>query len=123
VSLSLEATRTIDGFIRANLINGHYGIGLMSEPASNDEADSDAESATMSETFAAGQRALRSIGQDPDYEDVVVTRDGEYHVLHPLEHVPEVFVHIVLSRETAHLAEARHQLAEISRDVAHELSA
>jgi hypothetical protein len=121
MSLTLAATRNMNGFVRANLINAYYGMGLISETTPGHETDCDTESVIMTQTFTAGQKALRDLGHDADHEDVVITLDDVYHVLRPLDDVPEVFVHVVLNRQAAHLDEARGQLATISRDVSHEM--
>jgi predicted regulator of Ras-like GTPase activity (Roadblock/LC7/MglB family) len=123
MTLSLAAARTIQGLIRANLINSRYGMGLMSEHVTDDFPDSDMETAAMTETYSAGARALHELGQDDQQEDMILTLDDYYHVMRAVEGVPEVFMHVVLDRRSADLDAARARMAKIARDVSDEFAA
>jgi hypothetical protein len=119
MTLSLAATRDISGFIRANLINSHYGMGLVSEHADDDFPDPDMETAAMADTFAAGGDRW---GDAMPNEDFVVAIEDYYHVMRALDGVPELFMHVVLDRKSTDLDAARQRLAHITRDVSTEFA-
>ena len=119
--LSLAATRSIHGFVRANLINAHYGMGLMSEGVPDGVTDLDMETAAMTQTFAAGRQALHELGHDDDQEDLIITLHDQYHMMRGVDGMPEVFMHLVLNRGAADLAEARQILAEIGQSISADL--
>ena len=114
MTLSLAATRAISGFVRANLINSRYGMGLVSERTDDDFPDTDMENAEMSET-------MRGLGRAP-YEDLILTIEDHYHVIRPLDGMPELFLHVVLDRKSTDLDTARQRLARITRDVSTEFA-
>lgn len=122
MTLSLAATRDISGFIRANLINSRYGMGLVSEHADDDFPDPDLETAAMTQTYALGTAALRDLGPGDQRDDLLVTLEDYYHLMRAVDGVPEVFMHVVLDRRSADLDAARLRLAHITRDVSNELA-
>ena len=111
MTVSLAATRDISGFIRANLINARYGMGV----ASSEEFPDDVENAEVSEK-------MRLLRRPPD-EDLVLTVEDHYHVIRPLDGMPELFMHVVLDRRSTDLAAARACMAQIARSVSSEFAA
>jgi hypothetical protein len=121
--LSLAATRTINGFVRASLINSRYGLDLLTEVDNSDDDgfNLDLETAEMAQFYCNRQKAREELGYQTGALEMIIREGDRYHLMRMVDGVPDVLVHVVIERHSANLLNARSLLATITSDVGREL--
>lgn len=114
---NLAATRQIDGFLAACLVDSEIGMTLLSELDDDCGIDLDASAAISTQVMIANLEALDVIGQRDDVEDFVTTLGGQYHLIRPLSHLGGLFMFLVLDRTRADINAARNTLRSLEREV------
>ena len=98
----------IDGALAAALVD--HSTGLTLDRAGTGAAiDLDLAGAAMTEVVRSQRRAMGLLGIGGQVEDVMVTLQGQYHLLHLLP-ATTLFLYLVLRREDANLAMAHYRL-------------
>ena len=106
---SLSTLRDLDGFIAAAVADASSGMMIGSETVSND-FNVEVAAAANTEVVKAKNKAMRALKLDGNIEDILITLDAQYHLIHPTE-ADYTFLYLVLAREHANLALARLALA------------
>jgi len=58
---------------------------------------------------------MRALNLQDQIEDILITLGKQYHIIRPLSSNDALFIYLVLDRNRANLAMARHQLREVER--------
>lgn len=112
---SLRAIMSLNGAVGACLVDSNTGMMLGSEL--NGQFDLEVAAATNTEVVRAKREAIQSLGLNQAIEDILITLETQYHLIRPLGQDSELFIYLVLMKDKANLAMARHKLAAVEKDM------
>jgi hypothetical protein len=114
IDLALKEAMTIPGAVGVTLVDYESGMSLGSL-GGGDWLDLDIAAAGNTEVVRAKLRVMASLGLDDSIEDILITLQRQYHVIRPLSARgnSSLFLYLVLDRERANLALARHSIKRI----------
>lgn len=114
---SLQELLSIEGAIGAALVDISSGMALAS--GGNPGFDLTIAAAGNSNVVRAKLRTMKDLGLDGTIEDIMITLDSQYHLVNVLNasETAGLFVYLVLDRNAANLALARHKLNTIANRI------
>jgi hypothetical protein len=115
VEEALDELQQITGFVAAGVAHSESGMSLGA--LSSGDFDVDVALATNTEVVRAKLRAIDSLELEDTIEDILITLDGQYHLIRPLEQDPEVFAYLALDKQDSNLAMARYKLESLGTDI------
>jgi hypothetical protein len=109
ISATLDSLMTIDGAMAGAVVDSKSGMALgMAGSGVNLEV----AAAGNSEVLRMKEKVMLNLGMTDNIEDILITLGKQYHLLRPLTKTDNLFIYLVLNREKANLALARHKLTE-----------
>lgn len=115
VDEALEELQGINGFIAGAVAHSDSGMALGT--LTSGEFNIDVAVATNTEVVQAKLQAIDALELDQKLEDILITLEGQYHLIRPLDQDPEVFIYLALDKEAANLAMARYKLEEMGQEI------
>ena len=108
----------IEGASGAAIVDGASGMALAQ--GGHPGFDLSVAAAGNSNVVRAKIKTMTDLGLDSRIEDILITLDGQYHLINVLSGrgADGLFVYLVLDRTSGNLALARHKLANIAKDIA-----
>ncbi len=120
IETALKEAMTIDGAIGVCLVDWDSGMSLGALGGGKD-LDLDVAAAGNTEVIRAKMRTMESLRLDDTIEDILITLGKQYHLIRVLKNSRDeqgLFLYLVLERQKANLALARHNLKRIEADLA-----
>jgi len=114
IELALKESMTIAGAVGVALVD--YDSGMSLGTLGGGELDLDVAAAGNTEVVRAKLRVMASLALNDTIEDILITLNRQYHLIRPLSASkgnPTLFLYLVLDREHANLALARHYLKRV----------
>lgn len=111
---------TIDGALGACLVDWDSGMCL-GALGGGKYLDLDVAAAGNTEVIRATMRTMESLRLDDTIEDVLITLGKQYHLIRLLKNSRSeqgLFLYLVLDRQKANLALARHNLRRLEGELA-----
>lgn len=114
---SVQELLSIEGATGAAVVDISSGMALAS--GGNPGFDLNVAAAGNSNVVRAKLRTMNDIDLRGEIEDIMITLEGQYHLINVLntEETSGLFVYLVLDRNTANLALARHKLNTVSKRI------
>lgn len=113
----LQEAMMIDGAMGAALVAVDSGMAL-GKVGGGSSFDLDVAAAGNTAVVKAKLRVMNDLGlRHEKIEDILITLGQQYHLIRLLGSDDSLFIYLVLNRNTANLAMARHKLAGIERKV------
>lgn len=111
---SIQELLSIEGATGAALVDIASGMALAS--GGNPGFDLTVAAAGNSNVVRAKLKTMNDLGVDGNIEDIMITLSSQYHLINVLNtsETTGLFVYLVLDRNTANLALARHKLNTIA---------
>ena len=113
----IQELLSIEGATGAAVVDISSGMALAS--GGNPGFDLNVAAAGNSNVVRAKLRTMKDINLRGEIEDIMITLESQYHLINVLntEETSGLFVYLVLDRNTANLALARHKLNTVSKRV------
>jgi hypothetical protein len=119
IEAALKEAMNIDGALGASLVDWESGMALGSIGGGK-YLDLDVAAAGNTEVIRAKMRTMESLRLDDSIEDILITLAKQYHLIRLLKNSRNeqgLFLYLVLDRQKANLALARHSLKRIEGDI------
>jgi len=119
IEVALKEAMNIDGALGASLVDWGSGMSL-GAMGGGKYLDLDVASAGHTEVVRAKMRTMEALRLDDSIEDILITMSQQYHLIRLLRNSKSgqgLFLYLVLDREKANLALARHTLKRIESDI------
>jgi len=118
MDVALKDAMQIDGAIGAALVDYTSGMAL-GLVGGNKDVDLTVAAAGNTDVVRAKMRAMEMLNINEKIEDILVTMDSQYHLVRPLtgQSGKGLFLYLVLNKDRANLAMARHQLRRIGENI------
>jgi hypothetical protein len=115
---SLQDAMAIEGAIGVALVDYMSGMALGTQGSTKD-FDLSIAAAGNTDVVRAKLRTLEMLKLKDSIEDILITLGSQYHVIRPLtsRNTQGLFLYLVLMRNRANLAMARHKLKSIEEDL------
>ena len=119
IETALKEAMTIDGAVGVSLVDWDSGMSL-GNLGGGKYLDLDVAAAGNTEVIRAKMRTMESLRLDDSIEDILITLNKQYHLIRLLRNSRNeqgLFLYLVLDRQKANLALARHQLRSIEAEL------
>jgi hypothetical protein len=105
----------IDGCLGACIVDSNSGMTLGAVGGAG--LDLEAAAAGNTEVLRAKRKTMKALNLNDSIEDMLITLNKAYHLIRPLQSNDTLFIYLVLDRNKANLAMARHSLKQIEKDL------
>jgi hypothetical protein len=115
MDVALKDAMQIDGAVGAALVDHTSGMALGTVGGGKD-LDLTVAAAGNTDVVRAKLRAMEMLNLTENVEDILITLETQYHLIRPLNSRRSgrgLFLYLVLNKDRANLAMARHQLRGI----------
>jgi hypothetical protein len=120
IDKALKEAMTISGAVGAALVDYESGMSLGSI-GGGDWLDLEIAAAGNTEVVRSKQRVISALKLNDHIEDILITLNRQYHLIRLLKTnnrtSATLFLYLVLDRERANLALARHSLKAVEADL------
>jgi hypothetical protein len=113
---SLNKIMQLDGAVGTCIVDSTSGMMLGAE-GGNSPVNLEVAAAGNTEVVRAKRKTMRSLNIKDDIEDILITLKHQYHLIRLLSSNDALFIYLILDKNKGNLAMARHQLANIERDL------
>lgn len=114
---AIKQLLSIEGATGAAVVD--YSSGMALAQGGSPGFDLGVAAAGNSNVVSAKLRTMADLGLDGDIEDILITLNGQYHLINVLNSSGSkgLFVYLVLDRTYANLALARHKLNNLAKGI------
>jgi hypothetical protein len=119
IEVALKEAMNVDGALGVSLVDWGSGMSLGTLGGSK-YLDLDVASAGNTEVVRAKMRTMEALRLDDTIEDILITMTRQYHLIRLLRSPRNgqgLFLYLVLDRDKANLALARHSLKRIENEI------
>jgi hypothetical protein len=105
----------IDGCLGTCIVDSNSGMMLGAAGGGN--VNLEVAAAGNTEVVRAKRKTMKSLNLNESIEDILITLGRQYHMIRPLSSNDALFIYLVLDKNRSNLAMARHQLAQLEREL------
>lgn len=119
IETALKEAMAVDGAVGVALVDWESGMSLGASGGGK-YLDLDVAAAGNTEVIRAKMRTVEALRLDDTIEDILITLSRQYHLIRLLRSPRNgqgLFLYLVLERERANLALARHNLKRIEAEI------
>ncbi len=119
IETALKEAMTIDGALGVALVDWGSGMSLGTQGGGK-YLDLEVASAGNTEVVRSKMRTMEALRLDDSIEDILITLAKQYHIIRLLRRTDNsqgLFLYLVLDRNKANLALARHNLKRIDGEL------
>jgi hypothetical protein len=119
IDTAMKEAMSIAGAVGVALVDYDSGMSL-GALGGGDWLNLEVAAAGNTEVVRAKMRVMTALALNDGIEDILITLHRQYHLirlLEPAKGSPTLFLYLVLDRERANLALARHYLKRIEADL------
>jgi predicted regulator of Ras-like GTPase activity (Roadblock/LC7/MglB family) len=111
ISETLQKLQSLSGYVGVALVDSNSGMMLGHDGGG--AINLEIAAAANSEVVKAKRQAIKMLKLKEDIEDILITLDGQYHLIRPFKQRPSIFFYLVLDRSRSNLALARMELGDV----------
>ena len=115
VKETLPKLLEIDGCIGCSIVDSNSG--MMLGAAGGGPISLEVAAAGNTEVVRSKRKTMKALNMNDQIEDMLITLGRQYHLIRPLSSNDALFIYLVLDKQRANLAMARHQLSVLERDL------
>lgn len=104
----------LDGVIAVAIVDYESGM-IMASRVNQEGFDLEVFAATGSNIIGAKKRTIAMLDNDDYIHDIVISMTSQYHLLCPCSQKDNMFIYMVLDRETANLSSCRRTLFQAEK--------
>ena len=112
---TLPKLMDIDGCVGCCIVDSNSG--MMLGAAGGGPLSLEVAAAGNTEVVRSKRKTMKALNMNDQIEDMLITLGRQYHLIRPLSSNDALFIYLVLDKQKANLAMARHQLSAIERDL------
>lgn len=112
---TLPKLMEIDGCIGCCIVDSNSG--MMLGAAGGGAMNLEVAAAGNTEVVRSKRKTMKALNLNDQIEDMLITLGKQYHLIRPLQINDALFIYVVLDKQRANLAMARHQLSNIEKDL------
>ena len=112
---TLPKLMEIDGCLGCCIVDSNSG--MMLGASGGGPISLEVAAAGNTEVVRSKRKTMKTLNLNDQIEDMLITLGRQYHLIRPLSTNDALFIYIVLDKQKANLAMARHQLTQIERDL------
>jgi hypothetical protein len=116
IDVSLKEAVSIEGAVAALLVDYKSGMAL-GQAGDATVMNLDVAAAGNTDVVRSKMRTMESLGLDDEIEDILITLGKAYHLIRLTKDHDGLFLYLVLDKQRANLAMARHKLAVIEKNL------
>jgi hypothetical protein len=119
IDVALKEAMSISGAVGVALVDHDSGMSLGTS-GGGDWLNLEIAAAGNTEVIRSKLRVMQALGLNDTIEDILITLHRQYHLIRLMGGVKSrgsLFLYLVLERDVANLAMARHQLKRIESDL------
>jgi hypothetical protein len=105
----------IDGCIGACIVDSNSGMMLGAVGGGN--VNLEIAAAGNTEVVRAKRKTMKALALNEQIEDILISLGKQYHLIRPLTSNDALFIYVVLDRNRANLAMARHLLSGLEKEL------
>ncbi len=105
----------IDGCVGCCIVDSNSG--MMLGAAGGGPISLEIAAAGNTEVVRSKRKTMRALNMNDQIEDMLITLGKQYHLIRPLTSNDALFIYLVLDKQKANLAMARHQLTILEKDL------
>lgn len=106
----------LEGVIAVAIVDYESGM-IMSSQVNDPAFDLEVFAATGSNIIGAKKRTIKMLDNDDYIHDIVISMTSQYHLLCPCTQKENMFIYMVLNRETGNLSSSRRTLFQAEKVV------
>lgn len=112
---TLPKLMEIDGCLGCCIVDSNSG--MMLGASGGGPISLEVAAAGNTEVVRSKRKTMKALNLNDQIEDMLITLGRQYHLIRPLGSNDALFIYVVLDKQKANLAMARHQLTQIERDL------
>ncbi|GLY48415.1 hypothetical protein [Lentzea sp. NBRC 102530] len=119
IDIAMKEAMSISGAVGVALVDYDSGMSLGTS-GGGDWLNLEVAAAGNTEVIRSKLRVMASLGLNDTIEDILITLHRQYHLIRLMSSVKtrgSLFLYLVLERDNANLAMARHQLKRIESEL------
>jgi len=105
----------IDGCVGCCIVDSNSG--MMLGAAGGGPISLEIAAAGNTEVVRSKRKTMKALNMNDQIEDMLITLGRQYHLIRPLSSNDALFIYLVLDKNKANLAMARHQLTHLEKDL------
>jgi len=105
----------IDGCVGCCIVDSNSG--MMLGASGGGPLNLEITAAGNTEVVRSKRKTMKALNMNDQIEDMLITLGKQYHLIRPLTTNDALFIYLVLEKQKANLAMARHQLTALERDL------
>ena len=113
---ALTKIMQLDGALGACIVDSNSGMMLGSEGGSG-PINLEVAAAGNTEVVRAKRKTMKALNLKDTIEDILITLQGQYHLIRPLASNDALFIYLVLDKTRGNLAMSRHTLAGVEKNL------
>lgn len=114
VSVALDSLMKLEGAMAAAVVDSKSGMALGTIGGG---INLEVAAAGNCEVVRSKEKVMANLGLKDKIEDILISLGSQYHLIRPVSTAPNLFFYLVLNREKANLAMARHKLTQAEGEV------
>ena len=107
---TLVAMNDITGYVGSCIVDSDSGMMLASDGGGG-SINLEVAAAGNTEVVRAKRATMRSLNLNDSIQDILITLNKQYHLIRPVAANDALFMYLVIDKNKANLAMARHALA------------